>query len=180
MSNEATATKSTQVRRKRERGQVLVEFALVSVAFFLFLFGVFDMARLFQSWITVQHAAREAARYGITGRSDCEGPTDTRLDCVVWTAKDATAGMNGGGDTGTAVSVSYKAWDYSTYSGAGTANSLGKPCDQIEVTVTYTHLFATPLLQALVPGGVTIHGNQRMTNEPFGSCQNGDGVNVSP
>lgn len=176
MSKNATEEKPIRVRRKKERGQVLVEFAIVSVAFFLFLFGVFDSARLFQSWITVQHAAREGARYGITGRSDCDGPTQTRAACVVWKAEEATEGMNGGGSGGTEVDVTFKAWDYSTYSGAGTAGYLGKPCDQLEVTVTYTHYFVTPLLQAVVPGGVTIHGDQRMTNEPFGSCTTGDGV----
>jgi hypothetical protein len=176
VSKPATDATRPKNRRKKERGQVLVEFGLVAVVFFLFLFGVFDAARLFQSWITVQHAAREGARYGITGRSECDGPTDTRVDCVIWTAKNATTGLNGGGDGGADISVTYKAWDYSSYSGAGTANVLGKPCDQIEVSVSYTHHFATPLLQAIVPGGVSVTGSQRMTNEPFGACTNGDGV----
>ncbi len=176
MSKNATEPTPIRVRRKRERGQVLVEFAIVSVAFFLFLFGVFDSARLFQSWITIQHASRESARYGITGRSNCDGPTQTRIACMEYVAKHATENINGGGNGGTGVTVSFRAWDYSTYSGTGTAAVVGKPCDQLEVTVTYTHHFVTPLLQAVVPGGVTIHGDQRMTNEPFGSCQTGDGV----
>jgi Flp pilus assembly protein TadG len=162
--------------RKKERGQVLVEFGIVAVVFFLFLFGIFDAARLFQSWITVQHAAREGARYGITGRSDCDGPTDTRAACIEWTAKNATTGLNGGGELGADITVAYRAWDYSTYSGAGTVAQLGKPCDQIEVSVSYTHHFVTPLLQAIVPGGVAVTGSQRMTNEPFGACTAGDGV----
>jgi hypothetical protein len=157
-----------------------VEFAIVAVAFFLFLFGIFDMARMLESWITVQHAAREGARYAITGRSDfvVDGTTvcTGRENCIIWSAKHATEGLYQGGDGSTEVSVSYKAWDYNTYSGSGTDGAIGKPCDQIEVEVQYTHHFATPLLQALVPGGIMLKGDQRMTNEPFGSCKAGDGV----
>jgi Flp pilus assembly protein TadG len=162
-------------RRDRQRGQVLVEFAIVSITFFLFLFGIFDAARLFESWVAVQHAAREGARYGITGQSTCDGAA-TRAACIEWVAKKSTLGLNGGGASGADVSVSVRAWDYNTYSGAGTPNEIGKPCDQIEVTVSYTHHFVTPLLEAIVPGGIPIHGDQPMTNEPLGSCKVGDGV----
>jgi Flp pilus assembly protein TadG len=51
----------------RERGQALVEFTLVVLVFLLFVFGILDTARLFESWSNVQHAAREGARYGVTG-----------------------------------------------------------------------------------------------------------------
>jgi hypothetical protein len=168
-------------RRRGQRGQVLVEFTIVGLAFFLFLFGVFDMARMLESWITVQHAAREAARYAITGRTDYQfsGTTvcDTRADCIVWTAKHGTTGLYQGGDGSTAVTVEYRAWDYTGGTPTGpTEGDMGKPCDQIEVEVRYTHHFATPILQAIVPGGITLKGTQRMTNEPFGSCKASDGT----
>jgi hypothetical protein len=82
--------------------------------------------------------------------------------------------------TDTDVAVTYKAWDYNTWSGSGTANATGKQCDQVEVTVTYTHKFATPFFEMIAPSGVTIKGKQRMTNEPWASCVAGDGVTVSP
>ena len=57
-----------RLRRARERGQAVVEFAVVATVFFImFLFGIIDCARLFESWTAVQHAAREGARLGITG-----------------------------------------------------------------------------------------------------------------
>jgi len=155
--------------RKGEKGQALVEFALVSLVFFVFAFGIFDLARLFQSWVGVQHAARDGARFAITGQVVCTGQTDNRAACITARAKSATSGMNGGGASGSNVSVSFKYWDYPAYSGSGTSGP-GSQCDQIEVTVSYTHHFASPFLQVFAPSGVGIKGSQRMTNEPFGPC----------
>ena len=159
-----------------ERGQALVEFGLVSVAFFFLTFGVFDLARAFQSWVTVQHASREAARYAITGRFDCEG-TSGRDACITWVAKDATDALADGGATGVSPNliVTTQAWDYvaDDWPGSGGAGT-GEECDQIEVTVTYKHKFVLPVLQAMAPNGVDLVGRQRMTNEPYAPCVSGD------
>jgi Flp pilus assembly protein TadG len=152
-----------------ERGQSLVEFSLIAIVFFAFIFGIFDSARLFQSWMTVQHSAREGARYAITGQVICAGETDNRPACITQKAKASTTGLVGGGVSGTAIGVTTKYWDYPAFSGSGTSGAGGQ-CDQIEVTVTYTHHFATPILQAIAPSGVLLKGSQRMTNEPFGQC----------
>jgi Flp pilus assembly protein TadG len=161
-------------RRARERGQALVEFAVVGVAFFLLVFGIFDFARFFESWITVQHAARDAARYAITGQVNCSGLTNDRTGCIVKKAKAATTGLYRGGPSGADVSVSYQSWAYQpasdNWSSGATSNSAGSQCDAIMVTVTYTHRFVFPVLQALAPSGITLTGKQRMVNEPFGPC----------
>jgi Flp pilus assembly protein TadG len=164
-------------RKRGERGQVLVEFALTSVIFFLLVFGIIDMARLFESWVAVQHAAREATRYAITGQSTCAGASG-RNNCIEWTAKKATAGMARGGEdaSDSDVTVTFKAWDYQTSSWTGpTNNATGKQCDQVEVTVTYRHDLMSPIISAIAPS-LTVSGSQRMTNEPFGSCTINDGV----
>ena len=155
---------------QRERGQALVEFALVSLAFFVLVFGILDGARLFQSWTTVQHASREGARYAVTGRVDCDGITDDRLACIAQTAVEATTGLSGGGISGSDVAVTFKKWDYPAYSGSGVAGDPGDQCDAIEVSVSYTHGFLFPVLQVLAPSGVDLTGRQRMVNEPFGPC----------
>ena len=174
-----------------QRGQALVEFALVSILFFMLTFGVFDMARLFQSWVTVQHASRESARYAITGRFDCDGSVTGRDECIEWVALDATGGLSRGGPGGPDVQVATKAWDYDCTEGLGCTwpdpafdGATGKQCDQIEVTVAYKHQFVLPVIGAIAPGGVTIVGRQRMTNEPYGTCDGkpddpgGDGVGL--
>jgi hypothetical protein len=166
----------------KEKGQALVEFALVSLLFFMLSFGVFDMARLFQSWVTVQHASREATRYAITGRVDCEG-TSGRDNCIVWTALHSTDGLARGGESGPDVEVLTQAWDYQCdLSGScdwfdpGTENATGTQCDQVEVRVVYRHRFSFPVLTAIAPNGLTVVGRQRMTNEPYAQCTGGDGV----
>ena len=164
-----------------ERGQALVEFGLVSVAFFFLTFGVFDLARLFQSWETVQHASREASRYAITGRQTCDGFSD-RDSCITYTARHATGALSRAGDSGTSPNliVTTRAWDYDidtkNWPGAGVANETGMACDQIEVTVQYKHKFVLPVLQAIAPNGIDVVGRQRMTNEPYQPCEDQDGV----
>jgi Flp pilus assembly protein TadG len=159
----------------KERGQALVEFTLVVLVFLLFVFGILDMARLFQSWTDIQHAAREGARYAVTGRSTCviNGVTySTRNECIKRTVWDSTTGMLGGGKgaSDSTVAVAMQSWDYPTYAGPPAANSAGMPCDAMEVKVTYTHRFVSPLLQFAAPSGISIVGRQRMINEPFGVC----------
>jgi Flp pilus assembly protein TadG len=166
----------------RERGQALVEFGIVAIAFLFLTFGVFDLARLFQSWVTVQHASREAARYAITGLVNCDGASGDRDACIVWTAKHATSGLSRAGDNGSApdIVVETEAWDYDATAGTwlstGVPGATGKECDQIEVTVEYKHTFSLPVLNAIAPNGVTVVGRQRMTMEPYSPCEDKDGV----
>ncbi len=163
-----------------ERGQALVEFGLVSVAFFFLTFGVFDLARLFQSWETVQHASRESARYAITGRNSCDGAAD-RDACIIYEAKHATSGLTDAGDSGVSpnLSVETTAWDFDQDTKdwiTAYPDETGKECDQIEVTVTYRHKFVLPVIQAIAPGGIDVVGRQRMTIEPYAPCIDEDGV----
>lgn len=51
-------------RRNGEKGQALVEFALLIPIFLILLFAIVDFGMGFYSWITVTNAAREGARLG--------------------------------------------------------------------------------------------------------------------
>ncbi|MCL6650418.1 MAG: pilus assembly protein, partial [Chloroflexi bacterium] len=44
--------------------QSLVEFALILPVLVLLIFGLIDFGRMFQAYVTIQHAAREAGREG--------------------------------------------------------------------------------------------------------------------
>jgi Flp pilus assembly protein TadG len=50
---------------RSERGQTIVEFALVVSFLFLIIFGIVEFSRLFFSYATMSHGTREAARWGI-------------------------------------------------------------------------------------------------------------------
>jgi len=172
----------------KERGQALVEFTIVCLVFLLFVFGILDMARLFESWTNVQHAAREGARFGVTGVDDCTfagvTTTDDRAACTVKAVKNATTGMLNGGLNGSGITVTCQSWTYSSgyasgstpgtaacqFATAGSAGYMGKQCDAEEVIVTYSHKFISPLLQFAAPTGINLVGRQRMINEPFGPC----------
>ncbi len=163
-------SKRNRRSRNLERGQALVEFALCATVFFMLVFGVIEAARIFQSWTTVQHAAREAARYAVTGREDCDGLATGREACIVATAKQATTGLSGGGLNGSAVSVSIESWSAPDYADPATANDAGGPCDAVQVKVTYKHDLVIPFFQLIAPNGLDLAGSQRMVIEPYGTC----------
>lgn len=58
-------------RRRRSRGQALVEFALVAPVFFLMFFGIIEFALINASITTFNFAAKDSARIGsVLGRTD--------------------------------------------------------------------------------------------------------------
>lgn len=54
-------------KRKKESGQGMVEFALILPLLLILILGVFDFGRAFYSYLTFEHAGREAARYASIG-----------------------------------------------------------------------------------------------------------------
>ncbi len=52
-------------RRRRSRGQGLVEFAMVAPLLFLLIFGIVESGRFILYYHTLNHAVREGARYAI-------------------------------------------------------------------------------------------------------------------
>ncbi len=71
--------------KKTEKGQSLVEFALLLI-FILppLLFGILQFGLVFNGQLTISHAARDGARLAAVGRSD-EDIKSMVLDCVVST-----------------------------------------------------------------------------------------------
>ena len=58
---------------KSERGQSVVELALVFPLFALVFFAIVEFSHLFYVKLTLQHALREAGRYAVTGRAEEKG-----------------------------------------------------------------------------------------------------------
>ncbi|MDZ4763456.1 MAG: TadE/TadG family type IV pilus assembly protein [Chloroflexota bacterium] len=55
---------------EKRKGQTLAEFALTLPILLLLIFGIIEFGRIFQAWVTLQNAARAAARYATTGQYD--------------------------------------------------------------------------------------------------------------
>ena len=60
-------------KRYRERGDGLVEFALILPILMLVLMGIVDLGRAVYAYNVVANSAREGARYGIASPSDTIG-----------------------------------------------------------------------------------------------------------
>lgn len=152
-------------RIARERGQTLAEFSLVAPVLFILVFGLIDTARLFHAWVTIQHAAREGARYGVTGRSDCGAATPSRPACIEYTARQHTEALV---DTPNDLTVTTWNWQYPAY-GNPSASGPGDQCDALEVRLEYDFTASTPLIGNIF-GPVHLTARERLVNEPFGPC----------
>ncbi|RMG84305.1 MAG: hypothetical protein D6712_11505, partial [Chloroflexi bacterium] len=69
---------------RRRKGQALAEFALTLPILLLLLFGIIEFGRIFQAWVSLQNAARAAARYATTGEvNEDRFDLDTIVPCDV-------------------------------------------------------------------------------------------------
>ena len=59
----------SMLHRNRERGQSLVEFALILPIFLLFIFGILDLGRAVYAYHTLNNAAREAGRVAMVDQT---------------------------------------------------------------------------------------------------------------
>jgi len=67
--------------RTRERsGQAIVEFAMVSVAFLMMVFGTIDFGRAIYMYSQLQNSVRDGARYGKMNPTDNNGIEDIVLN----------------------------------------------------------------------------------------------------
>jgi len=135
-------TRATPKRSLRERGQALLEFALVVPIFLVLTFGIVDFGWALKSWIMVTNATREGARFGVVGWADGSYPTDcntTDTDDTTVVARTCTAV---GGDLGNLRNVVVNG-------GALCVERNGIPgCqtgDSVVVSLDYKYDFITPL-----------------------------------
>ena len=108
-------------RRSRERGQEIVEFAMILPILFTLLMGIFDMGRIVFCDTVLYNAAREGARYGVVNSTD----------------------VSVGADIVTTV----RAWVVGLDPDALTITSVVNPdADTVQVTITYEFAPVTPLI----------------------------------
>jgi Flp pilus assembly protein TadG len=111
---------------KVQQGQAMVEFAAVSIVFFLLFFIVLDGGRALYAYTTVAEACREAAH---------EAEMTESTDAQIRAAVNAHSALLG--DLGSTATI--------TPSGVRTAMQT------VTVTVTYQYRTVTPLLSQFGP-----------------------------
>ena len=128
----------TQKRSPRERGQALVEFALVVPIFLILVMGIVDFGMGFKTSIMVTNAAREGARFGAVGwpagsyPADCNDSATDDITVVGRTCSALAASVA----KVQSVSVTYVERNGIPETQTG---------DSVVVSMTYKYDFITPL-----------------------------------
>ncbi|HZT06831.1 MAG TPA: TadE/TadG family type IV pilus assembly protein [Chloroflexota bacterium] len=135
--------------------QAMVEFAIVGSAFFVLLYGVFELGRLMFEYSSVANAAREGARTGaIAGRNDATVTARVREVIIAPGATAVVQISNYSVDSATPVANQTPvAFSTATPRAAG---------DLIKVTVSYPY---APVAFIKLPGTLTLTSSAEMVVE---------------
>ena len=142
-------------RGAEERGQSLVEFALIVPIFVLLLVGIFDMGRAVYAFNTINQAAREAARLAIVDQT-ISHVQDEAISSAVSLGLDASD-----------VTVDFRDRTTPDVADSCTGAIPGDDNNHASivlclavVTVSYDFDAATPMISALV-GTIQMEGQSR-------------------
>jgi Flp pilus assembly protein TadG len=137
-------------RLRGQRGQVLIEFALLAPLIFVFLFAIVDFGIALDRRITLQHAVREGARAAAV-----------EVDPLV--AQQATAAQAQGLIDETDVEVCYVDED-----GSGQPDAL----EHVKVSTSFTYQLTIPFGQLMGAFGIDVGGGIEMTPDATSAFEN--------
>jgi hypothetical protein len=162
------------------KGQALVEFALIAVVLLMIMFLIIEAARILWAWATVQNAAREGARYAITGRFDApdcavgdldkfiDQCDDLRVASIISRTHTGLTGLPLNETTGIFEDNNYyniEVWgvkDFEIRPDFG-----GAPGEPVIVRAYYRVPIITPFFSPILPS-IPVFGQVTMINESFG------------
>ncbi len=150
--------------RKRSRGQGLTELAIILPILLLSVFLIVETGRIFQAYVTVQNAARQGARYAVTGQGG-----DDRVTNIKEAAKDILAAGLPLADCGgycCDTNPPPEGYCILVWSPGG-YDDAGLPGQRVQVQVTYQVRVITPFLSTIARV-VPVTGRVEMVNEPIG------------
>ena len=143
----------SQSRRRRSRGDTIMEFAFFVFPTFAIICGFFDLGMALFTWNTLQNAVREGARYAITFQTDVSGHqiTSVKNTVAAWSMNFVSASAVAGG-SGPYIDVKY-------YTPPTTANPSGTvvsgansnaPGNLVEVAIkSYPYSYMAPFSGAI-------------------------------
>jgi Flp pilus assembly protein TadG len=140
-------------KRRRSRGQALVEFSLVLIPFMWMLLGIVDLGRGIYTYNGVAQAAREIARADSVHACDsspCSLGTSTQTVDAINTQKALIPGLGGPGS-----SITFACTDVSDTVVAGACGAQNDADYYVRVTVTVPFSVLTPLLSMVAPTTMT-------------------------
>jgi hypothetical protein len=161
-----------------EYAQAMVEFALMIPVLLMMIYGIIELSRLAQAYLTVNYAADAGARYAVTGQSITGEPND-RPQSIVFKARDAAAGLRiiSRDDSPALEQSSTVPEDLDVWlspEDAADPNDRAEPYVREPVTVTVSYNYS-PIIPVsfsignqtitLIPSIITVVGSATMVNE---------------
>jgi Flp pilus assembly protein TadG len=158
-----------------ERGQSLVEFALVMMPLFIILLGIIQFGFIFNAYVTMTNAARDSARLGtvyVYDRSLSKSQNDLARNIAIKTSVLASMNLLGKaapyfttGSTWTQSGLTFTNGDLIvTYVvPAGVTDTDSRTGQQLTVHATYHQDLVIPLVGELLPQDAG--GRMRLTGE---------------
>lgn len=126
--------------RRAEKGQALVELALVLPVLIMLAFGIIEFGRVFNAYLVVNQSAREGARKGIVGATDTE---------IISAVKNTASTLN-------TAQLTIAITPSQTYRTRGSS---------LSVSVKYPVPIYIPLLSAVIPNPLDVNGKTVMRVE---------------
>ena len=181
--------------RRSSSGQALVEFALIITVLLMIIFLIIEAGRILWAWNQVQNAAREGARYAITGQTikpDCATenlpkysgdlcvPSDDpshsallRVASVVSYTHQALTGLPLNESSGAFEDANYyniEVWGVDQFNQVQ-PNFAGVPSQPVVVRVIYQVPIIAPFFRPFAES-VPVFGQITLNNENFGQLGN--------
>jgi Flp pilus assembly protein TadG len=168
----------SRFKRARE-GATAVEFAVVALPFFFFLFAIFDLALVFFSSTALENGILAAAREVRTGQAQASNMTQEQFRTLVCNeismvlACDARLGLDVRKYTGFGSAQFQPALDENGNLSGNMQFDPGGPGDVVIVRAFYVWPMLTPSVGSYfadMPGGKRLlEASFAFRNEPFGS-----------
>jgi Flp pilus assembly protein TadG len=149
-------------RWKSERGQNLVETAVVLIPLLLLTFAVIDFASLFYVYLALENGLSQATRYAVTGQKQpgtdpLTGNPYDRAGSIKKAMQNATPNLD----------LSTITYTFANITNPG-GDPTGGPGDILKVTVNYDWNIITPLVRPFFTGGkIRLTVSSTMKNESF-------------
>ncbi|MCX7884744.1 MAG: pilus assembly protein [Caloramator sp.] len=128
------------MKHLKKKGQALVEFAIMLPVFIFILAGIIEFGIMLNSYLTIQNASREGARYGIMGSND----TDI-IQVVYATSPNLDENK---------MSIEITPQD-----------SIRKSGDRVTVKVTYNYQLVVPIISNLLGNSIQLRAQTSMRVE---------------
>jgi Flp pilus assembly protein TadG len=150
MDSDSHEPKLQAKRGHRQRGQSMVEFALITPLFLILVLGIIDFGWGLRAYVTLTNASREGARYGVTLPTNASDQT-SNIAAIKARVMDYSSGTIASADD---VTVEYP-------NGLAGGNS-------VKVTAHHDYEYITPLggmLSFLLPDPLPMSASSQMRIE---------------